>query len=123
MANVNVQAQFMLNTGELISLSATLAEGSEAELTTSTTYSTSATSLGQFANGKVLTQIVQPPSALNGIAYAYIERRGAIICALLLAFKEFKTSHALCLSLFNSKQATHYKSKQTQQQTENSHTT
>lgn len=85
MANVNVQAQFMLNTGELISLSATLAEGSEGELTTSTTYSTAATSLGQFANGKVLTQIVQPPSALNGIAYAYIERRGAIICALPVA--------------------------------------
>lgn len=82
MANVTVQSQFMLNTGELISMSGTLTEGTEGELTTSTTYSTSATSLGQFANGKVLTQIVQPPSAPNGIAYAYIERRGAIICSL-----------------------------------------
>lgn len=85
MAAVNVQAQFMLNTGELISLSSTLTEGTEGELQTSTTYSTAATSIGQFANGKVLTQIVQPPSALNGIAYAYIERRGAIICALPVA--------------------------------------
>lgn len=85
MASVNVQAQFMLNTGELISLSSTLTEGTEGELQTSTTYSTSATSIGQFANGKVLTQIVQPPSALNGIAYAYIERRGAIVCALPVA--------------------------------------
>ena len=85
MASVNVQAQFMLNTGELISLSSTLTEGTEGELQTSTTYSTASTSIGQFANGKVLTQIVQPPSALNGIAYAYIERRGAIVCALPVA--------------------------------------
>ena len=82
MANVTVKAQFMLSTGELISMSGTLAEGTEGELTTNTTYSTSATSLGQFANGKTLTQIVQPPSAPNGIAYAYIERRGAIACVL-----------------------------------------
>ncbi|MGB1633083.1 MAG: hypothetical protein ACPHEN_06805 [Candidatus Poseidoniaceae archaeon] len=82
MANVTVKAQFMLSTGELISMSGTLAEGTESELQTSTTYSTSATSLGQFANGKVITQIVQPPTAPNGIAYAYIERRGAILCAI-----------------------------------------
>lgn len=85
MANVTVKSQLMLSTGELISLSATLAEGTEGELTTNTTYSTSATSLGQFANGKVITQIVQPPSAPNGIAYAYIERRGAIACILPVA--------------------------------------
>ena len=85
MANVTVQAQFMLNTGELISMSGTLTEGTEGELQTSTTYSTAATSIGQFANGKVLTQIVQAPSAPNGIAYAYIERRGAIICVLPVA--------------------------------------
>ena len=69
----------------MISLSSTLTEGTEGELQTSTTYSTAATSIGQFANGKVLTQIIQPPSALNGIAYAYIERRGAIVCALPVA--------------------------------------
>ena len=85
MANVTVKAQLMLATGELVSLSGTLAEGSESELQTSTTYSTSATSLGQFANGKVITQIVQPPTAPNGIAYAYIERRGAIVCVLPVA--------------------------------------
>jgi hypothetical protein len=82
MANVTVKAQFMLNTGELISMSSTLTEGTEGELQTNTDYSTAATSLGQFANGKVLTHIVQPPTAPNGIAYAYIERRGAIVCAL-----------------------------------------
>lgn len=82
MANVTVKAQLMLASGELVSMSGTLAEGAENELQTSTTYSTSATSLGQFANGKVITQIVQPPTAPNGIAYAYIERRGAIVCVL-----------------------------------------
>jgi len=85
MATVTVKAQLMLSTGELISLSASMAEGTESELTTNTTYSTSATSLGQFANGKTITQIVQPPSAPNGIAYAYIERRGAIACILPVA--------------------------------------
>jgi len=85
MATVNAQAQFMLNTGELISFSGDVVEGTETELKTSTTYSTSATSLGQFANGKVLTQIVQPPSAVNHVSYAYIERRGAIICVLPVA--------------------------------------
>ena len=85
MANVTVKAQFMLNTGELVSMSGTLAEGTEGELTTSTTYATTATSIGQFANGKVLTSIVQPPTAPNGIAYAYIERRGAIVCVLPVA--------------------------------------
>jgi len=85
MANVTVKAQFMLSTGELVSMSGTLAEGTESELQTNTTYSTSATSIGQFANGKVLTQIVQPPTAPNGIAYAYIERRGAILCIIPVA--------------------------------------
>ena len=85
MATVNAQAQFMLNTGELISFSGDVVEGTETELKTSTTYSTSATSLGQFANGKVLTQIVQPPSSVNHVSYAYIERRGAIVCVLPVA--------------------------------------
>ena len=83
MANVNVQCQFMLNTGELISFNGTLTDsGGYQELQTNTTYSTSATSLGQFANGKMLTQIVQAPSCSTGVAGAYIERRGAILCAL-----------------------------------------
>ena len=83
MANVNVQAQFMLNTGELISFGGVLTDnGGYQELQTNTTYSTSATSLGQFANGKMLTQIVQAPSCSTGVAGAYIERRGAILCAL-----------------------------------------
>jgi hypothetical protein len=56
MANVTVKAQFMLSTGELVSMSSTLAEGTASELQTSTTYSTAATSIGQFANGKTIVQ-------------------------------------------------------------------
>jgi len=85
MANVTVKAQFMLSTGELVSMSGTLPEGTSSELQTSTTYSTAATSIGQFANGKTITAIVQPPTAPNGIAYAYLERRGAIICVIPVA--------------------------------------
>jgi len=85
MANVTVKSQLMLSTGELVSMSGTLAEGTASELQTSTTYSTAATSIGQFANGKTITAIVQPPTAPNGIAYAYLERRGAIICVIPVA--------------------------------------
>ena len=85
MANVVVEASLMLNTGEVVDLQTTMSEGTETELLTSTKYAVSAVSLGQFADGKVITQILQPPSAPNGIAYAYIERRGEILCILPVA--------------------------------------
>ena len=85
MANVVVEASLMLNTGEIVDLQTTIAEGTESELQTSTKYAVAAVSLGQFADGKVITQIVQPPSAPNGIAYAYIDRRGEILCVLPVA--------------------------------------
>lgn len=72
----------MLNTGELVDLSSTMTEGTETELQTSTTYSVAATSLGQFADGKTITSIIMPPTAPNGIAYAYIDRRGEIATCL-----------------------------------------
>ena len=82
MASVAVQASFMLNTGEVVDMKTTLTEGTEGELQTSTDYAVAATSIGQFADGKVITQIIQPPSAPNGISYAYIDRRGEILCVL-----------------------------------------
>ena len=85
MANVSVQASFMLNTGEIVDMKTTMAEGTETELQTSDDYAVSAVSIGQFADGKVITQIVQPPTAPNGIAYAYIDRRGEILCVLPVA--------------------------------------
>ena len=86
MANVTVHSTIMLNTGELVDLSATLTEGTEGELTTSTTYSVSAVSLGQFADGKTITSVLLPVTAPNGgSGYAYIDRRGSIAALLPMA--------------------------------------
>ena len=85
MANVAVQASFMLNTGEVVDLKTTMSEGTESELLTSTDYAVGATSIGQFADGKVITQILQPPSSPNNMSYAYVDRRGEILCILPVA--------------------------------------
>lgn len=85
MASVAVKAAFMLNTGEMVDMNSTLSEGTVGELQTSTTYAVSAVSIGTYAEGKTITQIIQPPSAPNGIAYAYINRRGEILCCLPVA--------------------------------------
>ena len=87
MATVTVKAQLLLNTGEVVSCSTSMVEGTETELLTGTTYATAATSIGQFANGKVITQLIQPPSAKNGVSYAYLERRGAIISIIPVAIE------------------------------------
>lgn len=86
MANVTVHSTLMLNTGELVDLSATLTEGTEGELTTSTTYSVSAVSLGQYADGKTITQVLLPVTQPNGgSGYCYISRRGTIAALLPMA--------------------------------------
>ena len=85
MANVAVQASFMLNTGEVVDMKTTMAEGTQTELLTSTDYSVSAVSIGTYGEGKVLTQILQPPQAPNGIGFAFVARRGAILCVLPVA--------------------------------------
>tara|TARA_Y100000401_G_scaffold39285_1_gene29812 strand:+ start:313 stop:1008 length:696 start_codon:yes stop_codon:yes gene_type:complete len=85
MANVTAKCQIQLNDGSVVSMSGTVAEGTETELQTSTTYSVSATSLGQFADGKTITSFIQPVSAPNGIAYAYINRRGEIAAIVPIA--------------------------------------
>ena len=85
MANVSVQASFMLNTGEVVDMKTTMAEGTSTELKTSTDYSVSAVSIGTYGEGKVLTSILQPPQAPNGIGFAYVARRGSILCVLPVA--------------------------------------
>lgn len=82
MASVAVQATFQLNTGEIVDMNTTMTEGTETELKVSTKYAVSAVSIGQFADGKMITQIIQSPSAPNGISYAYVDRRGEILCVL-----------------------------------------
>ena len=77
-----VTASFMLNTGEVVDMNTTTTDGTETELLTSTKYAVSAVSIGQFADGKVITQVLQPVSGATGMSYAYIDRRGEILCIL-----------------------------------------
>jgi len=100
MASVAVQASFMLNTGEVVDMKTTLTEGTEGELLTSTDYAVAATSIGQFADGKVITQILQPPSAPNGISYAYVDRRGEILCVLPVALAGIQNEPEMPLKSF-----------------------
>jgi len=92
MATVAVKASFMLNTGEIVDCNTNMVEGTETELLTSTAYSVAAVSIGQFADGKVITQIIQPPSGLNGASYAYVDRRGEILCILPVAVQGVQES-------------------------------
>ena len=85
MASVAVQMSVMLNTGEVVDLKSTLTEGTEGELKTSTDYAVSAVSIGQFADGKMITQILQPPTSVNNCSYAYIDRRGEILMVIPVA--------------------------------------
>lgn len=101
MASVAVQASFMLNTGEIVDMKTTLTEGTEGELLTSTDYAVSATSIGQFADGKMITQIIQPPSAPNGISYAYVDRRGEILCVLPVALAGIQNEPEMPLKSFS----------------------
>ena len=71
-----VQASFMLNTGEVVDMASTATDGTETALQTSTKYAVSAVSIGQFADGKVITQILQPVTGAVRMSYAYIDRRG-----------------------------------------------
>jgi len=81
-----VTASFVLNTGEVVDMSSTLTDGTEGELLTSTAYAVSAVSIGTFAEGKSISQITSPPTAGSGmVLYAYVNRRGAIICCLPVA--------------------------------------
>jgi len=82
MASVTCKATLMLNTGELVEMSSTVVEGTETELLVSTAYAVSAVSLGQFADGKTISQIIMPPSCPNGVSYALIDRRGEIATCL-----------------------------------------
>lgn len=82
MADVLVTAAFQLNTGEIVDCSTTMTEGTASELLLSTAYSVSAVSVGTYAEGKVITQIIQAPSSPNLTSWAYVNRRGSILCVL-----------------------------------------
>ena len=82
MANVTVKALLQLSDGKTVDMESTLTEGTEGELQTSTRYSATAVSIGNFADGLTITKILIPPSAENQTSYAYIDRRGSIAYVL-----------------------------------------
>ena len=71
------------------------------ELVTSTKYAVSATSIGTYANGKVITAITQPVTGTNNVVFAYLERRGAIMMILPVARRGVQAKP--CMPLANIK--------------------
>ena len=84
-----VSAQLMLSDGSSVNLLSTLTDGTPGEILTSAVVSAgggvSAQSIGTFAEGKAITQIIQPFTAVTKICYAYISRRGEILKILPVA--------------------------------------
>jgi hypothetical protein len=84
-----VSAQLMLSDGSSVNMLSTLTDGTEGEVQTSAVVSAgggvSAQSIGTFAEGKAITQIIQPFTAVTKIVYAYISRRGEILKILPIA--------------------------------------
>jgi len=80
MATNTVVGVLVCRGGTNIPLKAEIAEGTESNLTTDTTYTVSAQNVGDYAPGQTVTSgLVCAP---NGIAYAYILRQG-LVAALI----------------------------------------
>jgi len=95
MANVNVSGILNCSDGTVIPLSATLAEGTEAALTTSTSYTVTASNIGDYAPGKVIVSgYIQ---ADHNISYAYILRQGLIATIIPVGVKGLASSAPLPL--------------------------
>ena len=85
MATNTVNGVLVCRDGTNIPLKAELAEGTESDLTTDTTYTVSAQQIGDYGLGKtVLSGLVV---ADNGIAYAYILRQGLVAALIPVGVK------------------------------------
>lgn len=82
-----VTASFLLSDGTVAEMSSSITDNTASQqLLTSTAYSVSAVTIGQFAEGKSIVQIIQPPTAISGtVFYSYISRRGNIQMILPMA--------------------------------------
>lgn len=85
MATNTVTGVLVCNDGTNIPLKAELAEGTESDLTTDTTYTVSAQNVGDYAQGKTVTSGLV--TADNGIAYAYILRQGLVAAIIPVGIK------------------------------------
>ena len=80
MATNTVVGVLVCRGGTNIPLKAEIAEGTESNLTTDTTYTVSAQNVGDYAPGKTVTSGLV--CASNGVSYAYILRQG-LVAALI----------------------------------------
>jgi len=100
-----VTASFQLNDGSTVDLyNGALTESTDGistvELQTSTKYAVGAISLGTFADGKTITAVTQPVTGTNAMNFAYIERRGAIICILPVASRGVQNKPCMPMASF-----------------------
>lgn len=85
MATNTVNGVLVCSDGTNIPLKAELAEGTESDLTTDTTYTVSAQNIGDYAQGKtVVSGLV---TCDNGVAYAYILRQGLVAALVPIGIK------------------------------------
>ncbi len=85
MATNTVNGVLVCRDGTNIPLKAELAEGTESDLTTDTTYTVSAQQIGDYGLGKTVTSGLV--TADNGIAYAYILRQGLVAALIPVGVK------------------------------------
>ena len=95
MATNTVCGVLVASDGTNIPLKAELAEGTESDLTTDTTYTVSAQNIGDYAPGKTITSGLV--TCDNGVAYAYILRQGLVAAIVPVAVKGVSAfTPALC---------------------------
>ncbi len=95
MATNTVEGILMCSDGSMIPLEADIAEGTEASLTTNTTYSVVASAAGTFMPGKTITHGIV--TADNNISYAYVLSEGLIAVVIPVAVKgAYNEVPALC---------------------------
>ena len=85
MATNTVCGVLTCSDGTNIPLKAELAEGTESDLTTDTTYSVSVQNIGDYAQGKTVTSGLV--TCDNGVAYAYILRQGLVAAIIPVGLK------------------------------------
>lgn len=95
MATNTVNGILVCSDGTNIPLKAELAEGTESDLTTDTTYTVSAQNIGDYGMGKtVVSGLV---TCDNGVSYAYILRQGLVAAIIPVAIKGVSSpTPALC---------------------------
>lgn len=85
MANVTVSGYMNCSDGTQLNLEATIAEGTESNLTMNTDYSITASQVGDYyPGGHVVSGCV---FGHNGISYAYLLRQGVVLAILPVAKK------------------------------------